>query len=107
MINKEKTQKQTAQFHKLARMIEQGNEKLARLVQHSLTPVDGHLTKIARRLGKVEDDIMILRRDTEAGFQDIKHTFRPLTDASSDHTAQLADHDERLERVEKKIGIGK
>jgi hypothetical protein len=107
MANKEKTQKQSTQFHKLAQMIERGNEKLARLVHHSLTSVDGHLTKVAKRLGKVEDDIMILRRDTEAGFQDIKDTLRPLTDASSDHTAQLADRDERLERVEKKIGIGK
>jgi hypothetical protein len=49
----------------------------------------------------------LLRRDTEAGLEDIKHLLKPHGKTISEHTSELADHDERIGRVEKKLGLSK
>jgi hypothetical protein len=43
----------------------------------------------------------------ETGFQDLTHILRPLHAEVKTHDAELIEIRERLDRVEKKIGIGK
>jgi hypothetical protein len=55
----------------------------------------------------VREDIQILRNDVGAGFQDLKHAFKPLRETVDDHDVELEELRGRLAIIEKKLGSRK
>ncbi len=41
----------------------------------------------------------------EAGFEDMKYMLKPHGETIPEHTAELADHDKQLSRVERNLGL--
>jgi hypothetical protein len=89
------TPKKKTTLDELARMVARGFEQAAsKEVLKSLET-------------RVDNEFKLLRAETGTGFQDLKHMLQPLDETVQSHDAELQELRERVDRVEKQLGIGK
>ncbi len=57
---------------------------------------------VTEELGRLHQDITILRSDMEAGFQDLERVVRPLSERVNVHDVEIHDLQQRIMRLEKR-----
>ena len=90
-------------------MVKAGFDQTA--TKDELRQVSGRLDGVEDNLVKIEEDIKILRQDTEAGFytlaQEIKQLREDFQSFISIYRNEISELRTRIERLEKKMGIKK
>jgi len=79
-------------------------EDLARMTARGFAASKDDLNALETR---VNERFEGLEKRMETGFQDLTHILKPLHEEVKTHDAELSEIRERLDRVEKKIGIRK
>jgi len=66
------------------------------------------INELSGRTARLEEDVKIMRRDMESGFQEMTNAFRQLRDdiAAIDFGPEVRDLQVRVNRIEKKLGTG-
>lgn len=66
------------------------------------------ISELSGRTARLEEDVKILRRDMESGFQEVMGALRQLRDdiAAIDFGPEVRDLEVRVDRIEKKLGTG-
>ena len=57
---------------------------------------------VTEELGRLHEDITILRSDMEAGFQDLERVVRPLSERVNVHDVEIHNLQQRIMRLEKR-----
>jgi predicted component of type VI protein secretion system len=95
---KENNKKHELTLDDLARMVQNGFEQ---------TASKDDLKEVNERIAGLDARITGLDQKMDAQYQDIIHELKPLTKLVPNLEADIIEHARRLDRIEKKIGIGK
>jgi|SRR3989344_5063622 len=85
-------------------------EKLARMSQNEFTAIRSDTSELKDGLRNIKEDIGILRRDMEAGFEGVSHGMKAIMkklNAIQADVIEIHDLRSRVERLEKKVGLQK
>ncbi len=89
-------------------------DKLARMSQREFVSVSDRFDRADKRFDKVDEDLGILRRDTNAGFASVGEVLKLMRDDLKDIKGNVITVNEdytelraRVGRLEKKVGLSR